>query len=138
MLGTVAAYLLLSQLAQVDVADVIAEADWRWAGVALALSFVTYVGATIGLGGFVPDRLSFLRTLQAQFAASFATGLAADARRRGGERPVPQPLGPAPGGGGGHGRGRPGGGVHRAREPAAGHRDRRGTQADLQFNPPAG
>jgi uncharacterized protein (TIRG00374 family) len=73
MLGTVAAYLLLSQLAQVDIAEVIAEADWRWAGVALALSFATYVGATMALGGFVPDRLSFLRTLQAQFAASFAT-----------------------------------------------------------------
>ena len=56
-----------------NVADVVADADWRWAGVALALSMVTYVGATMSLGGFVPDRLSFLRTLQAQFAASFAT-----------------------------------------------------------------
>ena len=73
ILGTVALYLLLSQLAQVNVADVIATADWKWAGVALALSMVTYLGATMSLGGFVPDRLSFLRTLQAQFAASFAT-----------------------------------------------------------------
>jgi uncharacterized protein (TIRG00374 family) len=73
ILGTVALYLLLSQLAQVNVADVIADADWQWAGVALALSVVTYVGATMSLGGFVPDRLSFLRTFQAQFAASFAT-----------------------------------------------------------------
>ena len=73
LLGTVAAYLLLSQLAQVNVAEVVASADWRWAGVALALSMVTYVAATMSLGGFVPDRLSFLRTLQAQFAASFAT-----------------------------------------------------------------
>ena len=48
-------------------------ADWKWAGVALALSMVTYLGATMALGGFVPDRLNFLRTLQAQFAASFAT-----------------------------------------------------------------
>ena len=73
ILGTVALYLLLSQLAQVNVAEVIASADWKWAGVALALSMVTYLGATMSLGGFVPDRLSFLRTLQAQFAASFAT-----------------------------------------------------------------
>ena len=73
ILGTVALYLLLSQLAQVNVAEVIASADWQWAGVALALSMVTYLGATMSLGGFVPDRLSFLRTLQAQFAASFAT-----------------------------------------------------------------
>ena len=73
MLGTVAAYLLLSQLAQVDVAEVFTEADWRWAGFALALSMTTYIGATMSLGGFVPDRLSFRNTLQAQFAASFAT-----------------------------------------------------------------
>ena len=73
ILGTVAGYLLLSQLAQVNVAEVIAEADWRWAGVALVLSFITYIGATLAVSGFVPDRLRFLRTLQAQFAASFAT-----------------------------------------------------------------
>ncbi|MGB7982315.1 MAG: lysylphosphatidylglycerol synthase transmembrane domain-containing protein [Candidatus Nanopelagicales bacterium] len=73
VLGTVAAYLLLSQLAQVNVTEVLAEADWRWAAVALALSMTTYIGATLSLSGFVPDRLSFLRTMQAQFAASFAT-----------------------------------------------------------------
>lgn len=73
VLGTVAGYLLLSQLAQVDVAEVIAQSDWRWALVAVGLSVVTYVGATFSVSGFVPDRLSFVRTLQAQFAASFAT-----------------------------------------------------------------
>ncbi len=73
ILGSVALYLLLSQLAQVNVAEVIATADWRWAGVALGLSMVTYVGAALAVSGFVPDRLRFWRTLQAQFAASFAT-----------------------------------------------------------------
>jgi uncharacterized protein (TIRG00374 family) len=73
ILGTVAGYLLLSQLVQVNVGEVLAAADWRWAGVALGLSFVTYIGATLSVAGFVPDRLSFWRTLQAQFAASFAT-----------------------------------------------------------------
>ncbi len=73
ILGTIAGYVLLSQLAQVNLTDILAEADWRWAGAALALSFTTYVGATLGLTGFVPDRLHFFRTLQAQFAASFAT-----------------------------------------------------------------
>jgi uncharacterized membrane protein YbhN (UPF0104 family) len=73
ILGTTAAYLLLSQLAQVNLGDVIAGADWRWAGVALALSFTTYLGATLSLIGFIPDRMSFLRTMEAQFAASFAT-----------------------------------------------------------------
>ena len=73
VLGTIAAYLVLAQLSQVNLTEVIAGADWRWAGVALVLSFTTYVGATLSLAGFVPDRLSFFRTLQAQFAASFAT-----------------------------------------------------------------
>ena len=73
VLGTIAAYLVLAQLSQVNITEVIAGADWRWAGVALVLSFTTYVGATLSLAGFVPDRLSFFRTLQAQFAASFAT-----------------------------------------------------------------
>ncbi|MGB8021094.1 MAG: flippase-like domain-containing protein [Candidatus Nanopelagicales bacterium] len=73
MLGTVAGYLLLSQLASVSLSEVLAQADWLWAGVALALSLLTYVGATLSVSGFVPDRLSFGRTLQAQFAASFAT-----------------------------------------------------------------
>jgi uncharacterized protein (TIRG00374 family) len=73
LLGTVAGYLLLSQLAQVDVTEVLASADWRWAGVALGLSVTTYIGATLSISGFLPDRLSFWRTMQAQFAASFAT-----------------------------------------------------------------
>ena len=73
ILGTVAGYLLLSQLARVNVTEVVQEADWWWAGVALVLSFVTYIGATLAVSGFVPDKLRFLRTLQAQFAASFAT-----------------------------------------------------------------
>ncbi len=47
LLGTVAAYLLLSQLAQVNLVEIISDADWRWAGVALVLSAVTYVGAAL-------------------------------------------------------------------------------------------
>ena len=73
VLGTAAAYLLLSQLAQVNIVQVFSDADWRWGAVALLLSAVTYAGAAMSLSGFVPDRLSFLRTVQAQLAASFAT-----------------------------------------------------------------
>lgn len=73
LLGTVAAYLLLSQLASLSLGEVLRTADWRWAGVALVLSLLTYIGATLSVSGFVPDRLRFLRTLQAQLAASFAT-----------------------------------------------------------------
>ena len=138
ILGTVALYLLLSQLAQVNVAEVIASADWRWAGVALALSMVTYLGATMALGGFVPDRLSFLRTLQAQFAASFATlvspptlgAVAVNAR-------FLNRSGLPPGCGRGDGRGLPGGGVHRARDPDAADRDRRRDAGRPAVQPPA-
>jgi uncharacterized protein (TIRG00374 family) len=72
VLGSIAGYLLLSQLAQVDVTAVIADADWHWAGVALVLSLITFVGAALSVSGFVPDRLNFWHLLQAQFAASFA------------------------------------------------------------------
>ncbi len=73
VLGTLAGYLLLSQLGQVNVGDVLSGANWAWVGVALVLSAVTYIGATLSISGFVPERLSFFPTLQAQLAASFAT-----------------------------------------------------------------
>ncbi|HEX6886687.1 MAG TPA: lysylphosphatidylglycerol synthase transmembrane domain-containing protein [Candidatus Nanopelagicales bacterium] len=73
VLGSVAGYLLLSQLVRINVGDVLSTADWHWAGVAMALSIVTYVGAALSVSGFVPDAMRFLRTVQAQFAASFAT-----------------------------------------------------------------
>ena len=40
---------------------------------ALVLSALTYIAAAMALEGFVPERLHFLRTFQAQLAASFAT-----------------------------------------------------------------
>jgi len=71
--GTVAGYILLSQLAQVNLATLVADASWSWALVALVLSALTYIAAAMALEGFVPERLHFLRTFQAQLAASFAT-----------------------------------------------------------------
>lgn len=71
--GTVAGYILLSQLAQVNLATLAADASWGWAFIALVLSALTYIAATMALEGFVPERLHFLRTFQAQLAASFAT-----------------------------------------------------------------
>jgi glycosyltransferase 2 family protein len=71
--GSIAAYVLLSQLAQVDVVELIRQADWRWAVLALVLSFLTFVGASLSLSGFVPEKLSHLRTFAAQLAAGFAT-----------------------------------------------------------------
>jgi glycosyltransferase 2 family protein len=68
-----AAYLLAGELARASLGQVMRTADWRWGLVALALSAVTYVGATFELSGFVAERLSFTRTLLAQLAGSFVT-----------------------------------------------------------------
>jgi len=67
------AYVLAGQLAQVNVASLIRHADWRWTGVALVLSALTYAMAATSLTGFVLERLRFIRTLLAQLAASFVT-----------------------------------------------------------------
>ena len=47
--------------------------EWRWVLLGLALSAVTYVGATLSLTGFVLEKLSWTRTLLAQLAGSFVT-----------------------------------------------------------------
>jgi uncharacterized membrane protein YbhN (UPF0104 family) len=73
VLGSIAGYVLLSQLAQVDLAALVANAEWSWLGLGLLLSLVTYVGAAWSLSGFVPERLKLSRTVQAQVAGDFAT-----------------------------------------------------------------
>jgi uncharacterized membrane protein YbhN (UPF0104 family) len=71
--GSIAAYVLLTQLAQVDLIGLVRDADWRWALLALVLSFLTFVGASLSLSGFVPEKLSHIRTFATQLAAGFAT-----------------------------------------------------------------
>lgn len=71
--GTIAGYVLLTQLARVNLAELVSQADWAWAAVALVLSAATYVGAAMSLSGFVPEKLSLIKTMLAQLAASFAT-----------------------------------------------------------------
>jgi glycosyltransferase 2 family protein len=74
LVATVAAvYLLAGELARASLSHVMRAADWRWGLVALALSAVTYVGATLELSGFVVERLNFIHTLLAQLAGSFVT-----------------------------------------------------------------
>ncbi|SFF72520.1 conserved hypothetical protein [Actinacidiphila alni] len=69
--GAFAAYFLLSQLSSVPIGDAIANADWRWAVVAVLGSAASYVAAACALAGFVPERLSLVRTVLAQVAGSF-------------------------------------------------------------------
>ncbi|MEU9375166.1 lysylphosphatidylglycerol synthase domain-containing protein [Streptomyces sp. NPDC048255] len=69
--GAFGAYFLLTQLAHVDFATIIGEAQWGWVGAALAFSALSYVAAAMSLLGFVPERVPFPRTVVAQVAGSF-------------------------------------------------------------------
>ena len=73
IVGSVAGYLLLTQLASIDLATLLSTAQWGWAVVALLLSVITFVAAAWSLSGFVPERLPLHRTILAQLAGSFAT-----------------------------------------------------------------
>jgi len=69
----VAVYLLVGQLDRVKLGGLLRHSDWRWTAVALLLSAASYLGAALSVSGFVLERLSLLRTLLAQLAASFVT-----------------------------------------------------------------
>lgn len=69
----VAVSVLLGQLANVDLTTLVTAADGTWVAVALAMSLVTYVGATLVITSFSPIRLSPVRTFVTQFAATFVS-----------------------------------------------------------------
>ena len=68
-----AAYIVIGQFGSRNFAKVLKQSDWRWVLVALALSAVTYIGATWSLTGFVLEKLNMARTFLAQLAGSFVT-----------------------------------------------------------------
>ncbi|MFC5802434.1 lysylphosphatidylglycerol synthase domain-containing protein [Streptomyces formicae] len=68
--GAFAAYFLLSQLTRTDL-TVVSQAHWGWVAAAVLFSSLSYVAAAMSLLGFVPERVSFLRTVVAQIASSF-------------------------------------------------------------------
>jgi uncharacterized membrane protein YbhN (UPF0104 family) len=70
--GIIAGYLLIGQLGSVDLVTVFTTARWQWVPLVLLASIGTYVAAALSFTGFVTEKLSFLRTLLAQVAASFA------------------------------------------------------------------
>ncbi|MCG5217820.1 lysylphosphatidylglycerol synthase transmembrane domain-containing protein [Streptosporangium soli] len=69
--SALAAYILLSQLTQVNLVQVITTADWAWTGLALVASGLSYLAAALMLKGFVPESLPMGRTVLVQFAGSF-------------------------------------------------------------------
>ncbi|MDX3338567.1 lysylphosphatidylglycerol synthase domain-containing protein [Streptomyces griseus] len=69
--GAIAAYFLISQVTQADFGAVVEQAEWGWVAAALGFSALSYVAAAMSLLGFVPERVSFLKTVQAQVAGSF-------------------------------------------------------------------
>jgi glycosyltransferase 2 family protein len=73
VVGGIAAYVLLSQLAQVDLVTLVTSASLTWVAVAFIAAIATYPGAAWSLSGFVPERLSLKRTVLAQVAGDFAT-----------------------------------------------------------------
>jgi uncharacterized membrane protein YbhN (UPF0104 family) len=76
--GGIAGYLLLTQLAQVDIGQVVSTADWRWAALLLVFAASTFAGASLALAGAVQIPLRFIRTYMTQLAVAFS-GLVAPA-----------------------------------------------------------
>ncbi|MFC7219814.1 flippase-like domain-containing protein [Streptomyces polyrhachis] len=95
--GVFAAYFLFIQFTHVDLDKIVEQANWGWVALALLFSAATYPAAAMSLLGFVPERVSFLRTVLAQVAGSFVKlvapaavgGVALNARflQRAGVRP---------------------------------------------------
>ena len=73
VVGTIAGYVLISQLAQVNLVDLLQNANWWWMAAAVVFAIITYFGAAWSLSGFVPERLKLHRTIMAQVAGDFAT-----------------------------------------------------------------
>jgi uncharacterized membrane protein YbhN (UPF0104 family) len=73
VVGTIAGYLLVTQLAQVNLVQLVTTANWGWVAAAVGFSLITFFGAAWSLNGFVPERLKLHRTLAAQLAGNFAT-----------------------------------------------------------------
>jgi len=68
-----ALYILVPQFSQVNVSELISKAQWQWAAIALVSATLTYIASTSLLLAFVIKKVNWLKTLQAQLAASFAT-----------------------------------------------------------------
>jgi uncharacterized protein (TIRG00374 family) len=70
-------YFLVPQLADLPgIVEQVRDANWAWAPLVLVGSAITYVAASIGLAGSVPDRLPSGPLVLAALASEFASKLA--------------------------------------------------------------
>ena len=70
--GGIAAYLLLTQLAQVNIGEVLSAAQWGWALGVLGFTALSITGASLVITGAVTAQLSFVRTYLTQLAVAFS------------------------------------------------------------------
>ncbi|MEO8518335.1 MAG: lysylphosphatidylglycerol synthase transmembrane domain-containing protein [Dermatophilaceae bacterium] len=70
--GGIAAYVLLTQLAQVNIGQVLARAEWVWALAVVGFSALSITGASLVITGAVTARLRFVRTYLTQLAVAFS------------------------------------------------------------------
>ena len=71
--AVIASYVVIGQLGRRNFLSVLRLSDWRWILAGLALSALTYAGASWSLSGFVLEKLRFARTVLAQLAGTFVT-----------------------------------------------------------------
>ncbi|MEY2634200.1 MAG: hypothetical protein RIS75_140, partial [Actinomycetota bacterium] len=71
--GLVAGYILLGQLAQVDLLELFRNADYSWVLVATIATIAMFIGSAMTLDGFVVEKLSFWKTFLTQVATAFVT-----------------------------------------------------------------
>ncbi|MCZ3389379.1 MAG: flippase-like domain-containing protein [Actinomycetia bacterium] len=72
----IAVYILLGQLASVNLVSIVTEADPGWAAAAMAMSILTYVAASIVIASLAPVALRWIRTFLIQWAATFVSLIA--------------------------------------------------------------
>ncbi len=70
--GGIAAYVLLTQLAQVNIGQVLARAQWVWALAVVGFTVLSITGASLVITGAVTARLNFIRTYLTQLAVAFS------------------------------------------------------------------
>ncbi|MDQ1482196.1 MAG: hypothetical protein QOF35_272, partial [Actinomycetota bacterium] len=70
--GGIAAYLLLTQLAQVDIGKVVAAAQLGWALAVVGFTALSIAGASLVITGAVSAQLRFARTYMTQLAVAFS------------------------------------------------------------------